>query len=267
MQIDQLSVHEVPLAASILKKYAQPKQLKFNCITLREPPKAEYRAFRNGTVPRPDRKAFAIVLEKGTPKVAEAIVNLSRGKIESWQEMENVMPTLTLEDLDIAERVARRDPRVIEVCREIGITDMSSVYFDAWAIGIDERWGFDRRLQQALAYYRNSEHDNQYAHPLDFVVVVDTETEEILSVDVRRVKGQRTNPPLDAHNYLPEFIGDGYMPGLLKPIDITQPQGVSFRMHGNEIEWASFKMHIGKAFFLSSFFFFFAPFPSANDYS
>ena len=195
--------------------------------------------------PRPDRKAFSIVLEKGTPKVAEAIVNLITKNVESWKEVENVMPTLTLEDLDIVERVARQDPRVIEVCREIGITDMSMVYFDAWAIGMDQRWGFERRLQQALAYLRLSKDDNQYAHPLDFVVILDTETEEILSVDVRRVNGERTAVPLDAHNYLPQFIGDDYRTDWLKPIDIIQPEGVSFRMTGNEIEWAAFKMHIG----------------------
>ena len=236
----------MPLAASLLRKYAQPKQLKFNCITLLEPPKAEYRAFRSGMAPRPDRKAFAIVFEKGTPEVAEATVNLVTQKVESWKEVDRVMPTLTVEDLDVAERVARCDSRVIEVCREIGITDMSMVYFDAWAIGIDERWGFERRLQQALAYYRLSKDDNQYAHPLDFVVVLDTETEEILSVDVRRVNGERTAAPLDAHNYLPRFIEQEYIQERLKPIDITQPQGVSFRMYGNEIEWASFKMHIGR---------------------
>ena len=122
---------------------------------------------------------------------------------------------------------------------------MSMVYFDAWAIGMDQRWGFERRLQQALAYLRLSKDDNQYAHPLDFVVILDTETEEILSVDVRRVNGERTAVPLDVHNYLPQFIGGDYRMDWLKPIDIIQPEGVSFRMIGNEIEWAAFKMHIG----------------------
>ncbi|BDD61274.1 hypothetical protein MAP00_006333 [Monascus purpureus] len=243
--LDQLSIEEIPLAASIIRKYAHPKQLKFNCITLREPLKAEYQAFRKGLAPRPDRRAFAIVLEKGTAKVSEVVVNLITKQVEFWKDVKDVMPTLTLEDLDIIERVARTDPRVIEVCREIGITDMSKVYFDAWAIGIDHRWGYERRLQQALAYYRSSKYDNQYAHPLDFVVVADTETEEILSVDVRRVNGERTPVPLDEHNYLPEFIQDGYRADRLKPVDITQSQGVSFRMNGNEIEWAAFKMHIG----------------------
>lgn len=155
------------------------------------------------------------------------------------------MPTLTLEDLDVIERIAREDPRVIRACNELGITDMNKVFFDAWAIGIDERWGFERRLQQGLPYYRNSPLDNQYAHPLDFTVIADTETEEVLSVDIRHVNGERTKIPLEEHNYLPEFIGNEYLSDRLKPINITQPQGVSFRMRGNELSWAGFKMHIG----------------------
>lgn len=219
--------------------------VKFNCITLREPPKAEYVAFRERRGSRPDRKAFAIVLEQGTANAAEVVVNLTKGGIEDWKEVTDVNPTLTLEDLDVTERVCRVDPRFIEACREIGITDMDKVYIDAWAIGFDERWGHDRRLQQGLVYYRNSANDNQYAHPLDFSVVVDTESEEVLSVDIRRVNGERTPVPLAEHNFLPEFIHDQYVEGVLKPIDITQPQGVSFRMRGNEIAWGQFKMHIG----------------------
>ncbi|KAK9439622.1 peroxisomal copper amine oxidase [Metarhizium guizhouense ARSEF 977] len=243
--LDQLSVYEISTTAKIIRDFASPKQIKFNCITLREPKKNEYAAFRSRTGPRPERRAFAIVLEQGTPNVAEVVVNLTKSKVEDWKPVHDVSPTLTLEDLDVMERIARADPRVIEVCREIGITDMSKVYLDAWAIGVDRRWGFERRLQQGLPYYRASEYDNQYAHPLDFTVVADTETEEVLSVDVRRVNGERTKVPLEQHNYLPEFISDGYEPHKLKPIDITQPEGVSFQMKGNEIHWANYKMHIG----------------------
>lgn len=173
------------------------------------------------------------------------MVNLKTSQVEIWKDVTDVGPTLTLEDLDVCETVTRNDPRVIEACREIGIYDMSKVFIDAWAIGFDHRWGTDRRLQQGIVYYRNSPGDNQYAHPLDFSVVVDTEKAEVLAVDIRRVNGERTKVPLEEHNYMPAFIGNDYQPGRLKPIDITQPQGVSFRMSGNEIFWAGLKMHIG----------------------
>ncbi|OGM46135.1 peroxisomal copper amine oxidase [Aspergillus bombycis] len=243
--LDQLSIAEIPVAAALFREYASPKQLKFNCITLREPKKKEYTAFKQRNGPRPDRRAYAIVIDRQSGKIAEAVANLTTSKVEEWKDVNDVMPTLTLEDLDKLEELARNDSRVIQACKDIGITDMSKVYIDAWAIGMDERWGFERRLQQGLAYYRNSEFDNQYAHPLDFSIVADTEREEILSVDVRYVNGERTAMPVTEHNYLPQFIGDKYNHDRLKPIDITQPQGVSFQMKGNELSWAGYKMHIG----------------------
>lgn len=177
--------------------------------------------------------------------MSELVVNLTAGAVEETQARDDVAPTLTLEDLDVCERICRADERVVRVCREIGITDMSKVFLDAWAIGFDDRWGMDRRLQQGLAYYRASEFDNQYAHPLDFSVVLDTDKEEVLAVDVRLVNGERTPVPMAEHNYLPAFIGNGYVHDSLKPIDITQPEGPSFRMEGNELHWAGYKMHIG----------------------
>ncbi|KAI3545614.1 primary-amine oxidase [Colletotrichum filicis] len=244
--LDPLSIDELRVAARLIREHRNAGSVKFNCLTLREPTKSEYAEFRAGRGPRPERRAFAIILaERGSSKVAEVIVNLAKGEVETWKAVSEVAPTLTLEDLDVTERVARLNPKIIEVCREIGITDMSKVFFDAWAIGFDHRWGFERRLQQGLPYYRKSSMDNQYAHPLDFSVVVDTETEEVLAIDVRHVNGERTKVPLDEHNYLPDFIQESYDGTRLKPIDITQPQGVSFRMQGNELFWAGYKMHIG----------------------
>jgi primary-amine oxidase len=220
-------------------------QLKFNSIALREPTKISRKAFQVGTGPRPDRRALVIAIEIGTSNVSQGVVNLTSTQVEEWKQLKAVMPILTLEDLDVTERIARKDPRVIDACGEIGIKDMSKVFFDAWAIGFDERWGYETRLQQGLAYYRNWNSDNQYAHPLDFSVVVDTEREEILSVDIRRVNGERTPVSLEEHNYLPQAKNHPYKLDRLQPINITQPQGVSFSMNGNELSWAGFRMHIG----------------------
>jgi primary-amine oxidase len=243
--LDQLSVIEVLEVAALVRANFSEARVKFNAITLLEPPKSQYTAFRDHHGPRPERRAFVTVLLSGSCHVTEVLVSLSQKRIISSKTLHDVMPILTLEDLDVCERVARADPRVIDTCKEIGIDDINEVYFDGWAIGADERFGFDRRLQQGLAYWRASGVDNQYAHPLDFVVVVDTEREEVLRVDVRRVDGKRVPVPKKSHNFLPQFIQDDYLTDRLKPLDITQPRGVSFTMNGNELSWAGFHMHIG----------------------
>jgi primary-amine oxidase len=242
---DQLSIAEITQAAEIVRTHFKGTDVKFNAITLKDPIKAEYIAFRDHGGPRPDRRAFVIVFPRGSCEVNEILVSVTSGKVLDARIIHDVLPILTLEDLDVCERVARADPRVIEMCKEIGLHDMSRVFFDGWAVGADERYGFDRRLQQGLAYWRSSKFDNQYAHPLDFTVVIDTEKEEVLRIDVRRVDGKRVPVPRDSHNFLPEFIQDSYNTTRLKPVDITQPQGVSFTMDGNQLSWAGFHMHIG----------------------
>ncbi|KAF8313711.1 hypothetical protein DL93DRAFT_2058917 [Clavulina sp. PMI_390] len=75
------------------------------------------------------------------------------------------------------------------------------------------------------------------------------------------LKRERIAPPTEPHEYLPELMATtslhssaeeapAYKAGLearegLKPLHITQPQGVSFTMNGNELAWQKWRMHIG----------------------
>ncbi|BFZ64877.1 hypothetical protein YB2330_006030 [Saitoella coloradoensis] len=240
---DPLSVSEIPFVADLLRQHT-PLDLCFNTITLHEPPKTELLAYFQSNGPKPDRKALVIALEKGTPQVHEAIVNITTSTVEKFVYRPGMCPTISLEDLEMVESIVRSDPGVIEQCKILGVEDMSKVYCDAWTIGFDKRWGAKRRMQQALMYYRESPTDNQYAHPLDFCPIVDTDAQKVIEIDIRSVNGERTPIPKKQYNYLPEFVAETYRPDL-KPINITQPEGVSFQMNGNEIEWTGFKFHIG----------------------
>lgn len=54
----------------------------------------------------------------------------------------------------------------------------------AWTIGYDDRFGNKTRYQQALMYYRPHIDDCQYAFPLDFCPIVNTETKKVIHIDV-----------------------------------------------------------------------------------
>lgn len=63
--------------------------------------------------------------------------------------------------------------------------------------------------------------------------------------------GARIPYPDVAHEYLPDLLSKQPKAkvstrGPLKPLHIVQPEGVSFSMSGNEIEWQKWKMHIGE---------------------
>ncbi|KAH1414988.1 hypothetical protein KXX32_001001, partial [Aspergillus fumigatus] len=65
--LDQLSPDEIRAATQLIREIPTGKDIKFNCLTLREPLKAEYLAFRQGEGPRPDRRAFAILIDRHSP--------------------------------------------------------------------------------------------------------------------------------------------------------------------------------------------------------
>lgn len=244
--LDQFTIDEIKIAAGIIREHKSEISFAFNSITLHEPRKSELLEYFKDNKKKIDRKAFSIAFESGTTTLYEVIVNITTKKVEEFVLRKGVMPTITLEDLQATEEIVRADPRVIKLCADIGIDDMTKVYCDAWTIGFDERWGTKHRLQQALMYYRVTEHDNQYAHPLDFCPVVDTQTEKVVEIDIKVKKGskfERAPVPQAQHNYMPEFVKT--YRNDIKPLNIQQPEGVSFTMNGGEISWLGFKLHIG----------------------
>lgn len=58
-------------------------------------------------------------------------------------------------------------------------------------------------------------------------------------------KYERPTVPLENHHFLPEHIGQEKLRKDIKPIEVTQPKGVSFTVRGREIEWQNWSMHIG----------------------
>ncbi|AEO64396.1 uncharacterized protein THITE_2110511 [Thermothielavioides terrestris NRRL 8126] len=151
-----------------------------------------------------------------------------------------------MEELQLVEHVVRKDPKVIEQCVISGIApeDMHKVYCDPWTIGYDERFGSSVRLQQALMYYRPDVDNCQYQYPLDFCPIYDADRGEIIAIDIPNVRRPLSKaPPMDYHPAAIEKRG-GYRTDL-KPINITQPDGVSFKATGREIEWQNWKFHVG----------------------
>lgn len=152
-----------------------------------------------------------------------------------------------MEELQAVEHVCRKDPAVIEQCEISGVPkeDMHKVYCDPWTIGYDERHGSKIRLQQALMYYRPNIDDCQYQYPLDFCPIYDADKQAIIAIDIPKIR--RPLSKAEPINYTPAHVNKkqgGYRSDL-KPINITQPEGVSFNMNGREIEWQSWKFHIG----------------------
>ncbi|KAI0906204.1 peroxisomal copper amine oxidase [Ustulina deusta] len=242
--LDPLSQVEIQSAIDLVKK--THGELFFNVVSLHEPRKAVMAKWlEDPSAPRPARIADVVVIAPGG-KVYDGLVDLASGTITKWELLDGLQPIITMEELTAVEHVCRKDPKVIEQCEISGIAreDMDKVYCDPWTIGYDERHGNKIRLQQALMYYRPNVDDCQYQYPLDFCPIYDGEKREIIAIDIPKVR--RPLSKVQAINYHPAGVekSGGYRNNL-KPINITQPEGVSFKMSGREVEWQNWKFHIG----------------------
>ncbi|KAI4113856.1 MAG: hypothetical protein LQ345_005259, partial [Seirophora villosa] len=242
---DPLSASEIEKATAIVRK--EHGSLFFNAVTTWEPRKAEMLAWLADPehAVRPHRVADIVAIGKGS-KVYDGLVDLDEEKIVKWELTEDVQPLITMEDLQVVEHIARKDPKVIEQCGLIGIPkeDMHKVYCDPWTIGFDERFGNKVRLQQALMYYRPHIDDSQYTYPLDFTPIFNADTQEIIHIDVPPVRRPLNQAP--PCNYHPAAIeAEGGYRNDLKPLHITQPDGVSFTVEGRVISWQNWKVHVG----------------------
>ena len=121
---------------------------------------------------------------------------------------------------------------------------MEKVYCDPWTIGYDERFGNTVRLQQALMYYRPHVDNSQYSYPLDFCPIYDSNKQEIIHIDVPKVRRPLNQAP--PNDYTVKSIQEsvGYRNDI-KPINVTQPEGVSFTVKDRVIEWQNWSVHVG----------------------
>ncbi|KAB5566288.1 copper amine oxidase [Coniochaeta sp. 2T2.1] len=244
--LDPLSIPEITTAINVIKK--AHGEVKFNVVSLHEPRKAEMQAWLENptSAPRPRRIADIVVIAPGS-KVYDGLVDIADAKILKWELLDGAQPIITMEELQAVEHKIRTDPRVIEQCVLSGVaeSDMHKVYCDPWTIGYDGRHGNLIRLQQALMYYRPNIDDCQYQYPLDFCPIYDAGKDQIIDIDIPKIR-RPLRLDTEKINYTVSAVEqDGGYRTDLKPINITQPEGVSFKLTGREIEWQNWKFHIG----------------------
>lgn len=239
--LDPLTREEIAAAASAVKREMATagEALRFEIIELDEPPKAALRAFKPGDPLK--RKAKVNVYRAGAAGVWRLVVSLDEGKVISRSHLPDARPMIQLEEFLEVEQAVKRDPRFIEACARRDITDMSRVCVDPWSagnFGVEGEQG--RHLSHAFCWLKSSEYDNQYAHPIQGLnPVVDISAMEVLRIDDYGV----TPVPLTDYNYDRDFRAG--VRSDLKPIDIQQPDGVSFEMSGSRIRWHEWTAHVG----------------------
>src|SRR5215467_293088 len=246
--LDPLSAEEIEAASGILKSQkGLAETARFVFITLDEPEKPAVLGFRPGDPI--ERRAFVIIRERAERRTYEAVVSITGGTVLSWQERPGIQPPIMFEEFLTSEEVVRNDPRWQEAMRKRGVTDFTNVMIDPWSLGYngpDDAADKGRLVRPLTFVRRGGPDDNGYAAPveglvvrfvLDRMEVVDIEDHGVVPLPPRF--GNYTVDGISDPNNYPHFPGGPRAD--LKPVEITQPEGTSFEVHGYEVRWQKWR--------------------------
>ena len=239
--LDSLTADEISATSALL---AAEKGInggwRYASIILREPPKSEVKAWREGDPIV--RRSLAVLWNKRSNEVYEAVANLTEGALESWERIPGVTPNFTVDEYHDCDTALRQEPAVRQALERRGV-DPELALFDLWTYGrevMPEQWR-DRRLGWVDIWRRAAPGGNPYAHPVSGLkVIVDVNTMEVLQIDEGHDRGF---PEVDAE-YAPELRGIEERQDL-KPLDIVQPDGVSFEIEGSRLRWQDWELRLG----------------------
>lgn len=216
--------------------------VRFVYVGLEEPQKYEVLAFRPGD--HLNRRARVLLLDRSTGVGTDYLISISDKSIldsitidstteghvpildEEFDDIESYL-------LDSADWLTAMNKRGIDPKKVRGVPLSAGVF------GHEDEVG--HRIVRVLAFLQEDEPDLAWAHPIDGVVayadltkgkIVKVVDDAILPVPQER--GQWNAAP----HHSPDRTD-------LKPIEITQPEGVSFTVNGNEISWGGWNFRFG----------------------
>jgi primary-amine oxidase len=235
--LDPLSADEFRQVAAILRRdHGVGARWRFASIELREPEKR---------VEVSDREAHVVCWNRDGGAAYRAVVSLTRDAVVSWEDLLGVQPNLTPDEWHECDAALRAEPRLIEALAKRGITDMDRVLIDVWGYRgflVPERYE-GRRVGWTDTWYRSAPGSNPYANPINGLhCIVDLNTMELLEIEDTFAVDK---PEGVMGEYVPQFV-----PGLkqrddLRPIEITQPEGVSFALDGHALTWQNWSLRLG----------------------
>ena len=242
--LDPLSVEEIDRAAAIVRTDDNlGENPLFETIVLREPDKDQILNYRpENQVPR---EAFLVALNPKSGGVYEFVVSLDTDEVLTSEHITGVQPAFIFGDHETNflqfESKIKHDPRFVEALNKRGITNPDLVMIDPWPISnFGNKSEEGKRLAVGRSWVRSEPTDNGYARPIEGLsVIIDLNKNEIFEI---QDFGVVPIPPDDgnyAARYQDSFRED------LKPIEITQPEGPSFTVTGNEVKWQKWQLRVG----------------------
>ncbi|KAK1359666.1 Amine oxidase [Heracleum sosnowskyi] len=207
----------------------------------------------------PARRARLVVYNKKSNETSIWIVELSevhaatrgghhRGKVITSQVVRDVQPSMDAVEYAECEALVKEYSPFREAMKKRGIEDMDLVMVDAWGVGYYSTADAPcRRLAKPLIFCRTESDcpmENGYARPVEGIyVLVDMQNMVVIEFEDRKLVPLPPADPL--RNYTPGETRGGIDRSDVKPLQIVQPEGPSFRVSGHYVEWQKWSLRIG----------------------
>lgn len=245
--LDPLTIEEMDAACEILRAARDLGELpRFPFVELREPPKDEVDAFAAGT--DFSRTVFILVLDIATGRTGEALVDLRTESLISWKDLktdhEHGQPPIIVEDFFRAADIVKAHPewRAAMARRGLDESEIDLIQVDPISPGYFDFEPYKgRRILRGVSYYRAYEQDNAYAHPIEGVVaVIDLIEGKVIALED---DGRLVPIPKKQYNYDSASLAPARTD--LKPLEIVQPDGPSFKVDGWHVSWQDWEFRVG----------------------
>ncbi|GCD88658.1 primary-amine oxidase [Nocardioides sp. LS1] len=241
--LDPLSAAEITAFRGTLEAAGMVTEAtRFAYVTLVEPGKDLVGAHSPGdAVARQVRGLLLDLAERTTTWVD---VDVTARSVLATREVEpdtGQGPILD-EDFVCVDELCKADARWVDAVRRRGISELDQlrcVALSAGSFGYEDERAV--RSARVLAFQLTHPTDSMWAHPVDGVVAhVDLTNQKVLRV----VETDIEHVPAESGDYLdPEVRGT--LRESLKPLVITQPEGVSFQLEGNVLTWENWSVRLG----------------------
>ena len=213
-------------------------------IVLDEPDKARLATWSAGDPV--ERRLRALIVAGPELTMVELVVSVTEGRILDRSVIEGMRPALLMGESFMAILACKEHPDYVAALARRGVTDLELVQIDPWPAGC---FGYDvetgRRIARCISFVRETPDDNGYAHPIEGVIVhVDLGRAEVLEV-IDHAPAFADPIPLAPRHGRYGGADVGPLRPDLRPIDITQPEGVSFTVEDNLVRWQKWSLRLG----------------------
>lgn len=234
--LNPLTPDEITETATIVRESQYAKEgMYFPEIKLETPDKEQVWAWDDGRISErlPRQATFVAIIGS---KPYEGIVDLNEKKVVAWKEVTKGWPFYT--EWGQTEAIVEKDPEAVEALAKRGITDLEKVKFADGPLGDygPELTPPGSRLAMSVPRVEVEGAFDGFFHPVDGIAfLVDLNKKQVVKIY------EYGTPPIsrDPNNY--SLVKETKRTKELKPLIVSQPNGASFSVKGNRVEWQGWK--------------------------